>query len=53
MRTRLFDPMILTIALTTRLAAGVASEQAELDERPAGGGEWGYRPAAGAILRVT
>lgn len=41
------------MTLVMMLLSGLAVTAATLDERPAGDGEWGYRPAAGEVLDLN
>jgi len=46
----LFTAIVLLLLVVPGLAAG---QKLKLDERPAEPGEWGYRPAAGAVSHVN
>jgi hypothetical protein len=45
-----FTSIVLLLPIMPGLAAG---QKLKLDERPAEPGEWGYRPAAGAVSQVN
>jgi len=49
-----YFPTVAILFLSLLLVVpGLAAEKLTLDERPAVGGEWGYRPAEGAVSAVN
>lgn len=53
-RFDIFKSLTGILLVLLMLAAASAQEQTlKLDERPAEPGEWGYRPAAGSVLKVN